>query len=84
MFAICGWNEGRDAFTFKVSKTAFEVLRDAPGIRPAPYLASRGMSWLQHHAEPGLSDVELRRHISLSHEMVVAGLTRKMRDSLGF
>ncbi len=35
VFAICGWNEGRDAFTFKATELAFEVLSDEPGIRPA-------------------------------------------------
>lgn len=83
VFAICGWNDGADAFTFKVSKIAFEVLQDSPGIRPAPYLAARGMSWLQHYAAPGLSDAELRRHIALSHQMVAAGLTKKKRAELG-
>ena len=83
VFAICGWNKGRDAFTFKASDIAFEVLQSSPGIRPAPYLASRGMKWLQHYEEPGLSDDELKRHIVLSYDMVVAKLTRKARHALG-
>jgi len=83
VFAICGWNKDADAFTFKVSEIAFEVLRDQPGIRPAPYLASRGFKWLQHYAEPGLSDAELRNHITLSYEMIVAALPKKKRAELG-
>lgn len=83
VFAICGWAEEEDAFTFKASEVAFEVLSDAPGVRPAPYLASRGFKWLQHYAAPGLSDSELRRHISDSYQMVVAGLTKKKRTELG-
>jgi predicted DNA-binding protein (MmcQ/YjbR family) len=84
VFAICGWNKGGgDAFTFKASDIVFEVLSDLPGVRPAPYLASRGFKWLQHHGAPGLSDVELRRHIVLSHQLVAAGLTRKKRAELG-
>lgn len=83
VFAICGWNKGADAFTFKTSEIAFEVLRDQPGIRPAPYLASRGFKWLQHYAEPGLSDTELRNHITLSYEMIVAALSKKKRVELG-
>ena len=83
VFALCGWAQGEDAFTFKVSDLAFEVLGDLPGIRPAPYLASRGMKWLQHHAAPGLSDDELRRHIHLSHAMIVAKLTKASRAELG-
>ncbi|MBL4767027.1 MAG: MmcQ/YjbR family DNA-binding protein [Rhodobacteraceae bacterium] len=82
VFAISGWNKGADAFTFKVSEIAFEVLQDTPGVRPAPYMASRGLKWLQHYESPGLSDVELRRHIALSHDMIVAALTKKKRAEL--
>lgn len=83
VFGICGWNKGADAFTFKVSEIAFEVLPDTPGIRPAPYMASRGLKWLQQYGEPGLSDDELRRHIVLSYDLVAAGLTKKKRAELG-
>lgn len=83
VFAICGWAEGQDAFTFKVGDVAFEVLGDAPGIRPAPYLASRGMKWLQVYRDGALSDDSLRAHITDSHAMIVAGMTRKLRAELG-
>jgi predicted DNA-binding protein (MmcQ/YjbR family) len=83
VFAICGWNDGADGFTFKVSDIAFEVLPEQPGIRPAPYMASRGLKWLQHYAEPGLSDAELKRHFIISYEMVIAKLTKKKRAELG-
>ena len=83
VFAICGWNDGRDAFTFKASDIAYEVLQDQPGIRPAPYLASRGMKWLQVHDDPGLSEAELRDHIVMSYDMVAAKLTKKQRADLG-
>ncbi|MEM7524040.1 MAG: MmcQ/YjbR family DNA-binding protein [Pseudomonadota bacterium] len=83
LFALCGWNDGDDAFTFKASDIAFEVLSDHPGVRPAPYLASRGLKWLQHYAKPGLSDEELKKHILMSHEMVAAGLSKKKRVELG-
>jgi predicted DNA-binding protein (MmcQ/YjbR family) len=83
LFAVCGWNEGRDAFTFKVSDIAFEVLGSEPGIRPAPYLASRGMKWLQVHEEGAMSEASLREHIMMSYDLVVAGMTKKMRAELG-
>ncbi|VAV88786.1 Mll3428 protein [hydrothermal vent metagenome] len=83
VFAICGWNDGRDAFTFKASQIAFEVLRDHPGIRPAPYLASRGLKWLQVYGQPGLSDPELRDHLVMSYHLAAANLTKKMRRELG-
>lgn len=83
LFAVCGWNGDKDAFTFKVTDIAWEVLQDAPGIRPAPYLASRGMKWLQHYDEPGLSDDELRAHIRISYDLVSANLSQKRRRELG-
>lgn len=83
VFAIGGWNDGRPAYTFKASDIAYEVLGDLPGIRPAPYLASRGMKWLQVHEDPGLSDDELREHLAESHRMVTRNLTARQRADLG-
>lgn len=84
VFAICGWSEGEmPGITFKCSPVTFEVLRDRPGLRPAPYLASRGMNWIQRHGLPGLGDDELRDHLERSYELVAAGLTRKARRELG-
>ncbi|MEP5760721.1 MAG: MmcQ/YjbR family DNA-binding protein [Litoreibacter sp.] len=82
-FALCGWHKEGDAFTFKVTPLAYEVLSDMPGLRPAPYLASRGMKWIQHYEAPGLSDTELKAHIVTSYEMVAANLTKKQRTELG-
>ena len=47
VYAIGGWNEfdGADSVfcvSFKVSDMAFEILRDSPGCRPAPY---RSAAW---------------------------------------
>jgi len=83
VFAIGGWAEGRDAITFKCTDLAFEVLSGAPGLRPAPYLASRGLKWLQHYAEPGLPEAELRAHIKASYHMIAAALPGKTRAALG-
>jgi predicted DNA-binding protein (MmcQ/YjbR family) len=84
MFAVGGWNEGKVlGVTFKVSEIAFEVLKDRPGLRPAPYLASRGMKWIQHYAKPGLSDKDLREHLGESHRIVSLGLTKKLQKELG-
>ncbi|MBU2588856.1 MAG: MmcQ/YjbR family DNA-binding protein [Alphaproteobacteria bacterium] len=83
VFAICGWIDGElPGITFKTSPIGYEVLRDMPGLRPAPYLASRGMKWIQRYALPGLSDDELKEHLARSHELVVAGLSRKVRAEL--
>ena len=83
LYALSGWHENDAAFTFKVSDMAFQILPDMDGLRLAPYLASRGLKWIQHYAEPGLSDAELRNHITYSYNMVVAKLTEKKRAELG-
>ena len=83
LFAVIGMGGDGNAITFKASEMAFEILSDSPGLRPAPYMASRGLKWIQNYAEPGLPDDSLRDHIRASFDMVVAGLTRKKRAELG-
>jgi len=75
--------KGEAAVTFKVSELAFEILKEQPGLRPAPYLASRGLKWIQHYGKPGLSDAELKDYLARSHALVAAGLSKKRRRALG-
>ena len=84
LFAVSGWNKDKDAFTFKVTDMGFEVLSQMPGLRPAPYLASRGLKWIQDYGDPGLSDDDLKQHITHSYDMIVAALPKKKRAELGF
>ncbi|WGJ16036.1 MmcQ/YjbR family DNA-binding protein [Methylocapsa sp. D3K7] len=83
VFAIGGWADETPAFTFKVSGISYEVLKEQPGLRPAPYLASRGMTWIQNYAKPGLADDELRDYIRQSYRIVSQGLTKKKQRELG-
>lgn len=85
VFAIAGWSDGDElAVTVKVSDMAFEVLPQQPGIRPAPYLASRrGMKWIKHYAQPGLDDEALRAYIAESHRIVSLGFSKKRQKELG-
>ena len=85
IFAVAGWNGESNilGITFKVSPTDFGILVNLPGIRPAPYLASRGMSWVQHYAKPGFSDDILQEHIIESHRLVSLGLSKKRQRELG-
>jgi len=83
VFAIGGWDQGVPAITFKVSALSFEILKALPGLRPAPYLASRGLSWIQRYAAPGLSDDELKDYLRQSHRLVALGLSRRKRRELG-
>ena len=79
VFAIARAN----AASFKVSDIGWEVLREAKGCRPAPYLASRGMKWIQRFSEEGLPEEAFRDYLRESHRLVAAGLTRKARAELG-
>jgi predicted DNA-binding protein (MmcQ/YjbR family) len=84
VFAIGGWSAGSElAVTFKCSPMSFDLLKNAPGMRPAPYFASRGMIWLQRTGEGALDDDALMDYIRESHRLVAAGLSRKMRAALG-
>ena len=84
VFAIAGWNKGQGfAVSFKVSELSYDILREQPGLRPAPYLASRGMKWIQHYDLPGLDDAGLREYIAQSHIIVARGLSKKLQRELG-
>lgn len=82
LFAVLGMGGTSNAVTFKVTHLAYEILSDSPGLRPAPYLASRGMKWIQQFEEPGLADESLREHIRASYDMAVDKLTKKLRAEL--
>ena len=83
VFAIGSWGDKLSGITFKVSPLSFELLQHQPGLRPAPYLASRGMKWIQHFAEPGLKSSELQDYLRQSHAIVGQGLSKKKRIDLG-
>lgn len=84
VFAIGGWEDknGGPAFTFKVSAHHFDLLQEQHGFRPAPYMASRGMKWIQQY-QSELDDNELKYYITESHRIVSLGLTKKLQKELG-
>jgi predicted DNA-binding protein (MmcQ/YjbR family) len=84
VFAIGGWDDGRQlAVTFKCSEMAFDILKEQPGCRPAPYLASRGMKWIQRQTDESMDDEALKDYLRESHRLVAAKLTKKTRKELG-
>ena len=84
VFAIAGWSDGDElAVTFKTSEMAFDILKEQPGCRPAPYLASRGMKWIQRRTGESMDDAALRDYLRESRRLVVMGLTKKVRLELG-
>ncbi len=84
VFAIAWYERGvPPQITFKVSDIGWEILREAPGCRPAPYMASRGMKWIQSFETPGLSKKELKEYLKASYRLAGAGLAKKARRELG-
>lgn len=83
VFAIGGWKEEQCAYTFKTSELHFQILSDEKGFRPAPYLASRGMKWIQQYDDSPELDDNLKYYIEDSYRLVSLGLTKKLQKELG-
>ena len=85
LFAIGGWNKedkNKPAYTFKVTELDFHCLKDEDGFRPAPYLASRGMLWIQQYDFSSERAEDLSFYIIESHRLVSLGLTKKLQKEL--
>ncbi len=83
LFAAMWEGNGKNAgITFKTSPASFEILGQQPGLRPAPYLASRGIKWIQRHSDESMSDEDLEIYLKGSYDLVVAKLPRKRREAL--
>src|SRR5262245_33901356 len=84
VFAIGGWSNGETlAVTFKVSELAYDILKEQPGCRPAPYLASRGMKWIQRVSDESVDDEALKAYLGESLRLVALKLPRAARRELG-
>ena len=86
VFAIGGWNdESENLFvTFKCSPMCYELLKNQPGLRPAPYLASRGMKWIQRTGPEIMDDATLQDYVKASYKLVALGLPKKTQKELGW
>ncbi|HEV2501540.1 MAG TPA: MmcQ/YjbR family DNA-binding protein [Mesorhizobium sp.] len=85
VFAIGGWSKEAETpfFTFKCSDMAYDILKEQPGCRPAPYLASRGMKWIQRVTIESMDDEALKDYLRDSHRLAARNLTRRERRELG-
>jgi predicted DNA-binding protein (MmcQ/YjbR family) len=86
VFAIAGWEDGEGgelAVTFKCSPMTFELLKEKKGVRPAPYLASRGMIWLQRTGSQTIGDEALCDYLRESHRLAALNLPKGVQRKLG-
>lgn len=78
IFALLGDDGG---LSIKLSEVAYEALTELGLMRRAPYLPRGG--WANTTDVTTWDDQELFDLIARSHELVAAGLTRKLRLELG-
>ena len=84
VFAIASRWEGPSLdVTFKVSQMSFDLLKEKPGIRPAPYLASRGLLWLQRRNGDTLDDAALKDYLRESYRLAALNLPKRVQKDLG-
>jgi predicted DNA-binding protein (MmcQ/YjbR family) len=85
VFAIGWFDNSKDhGITFKCSGMSFEMLKQVEGCRPAPYFASRGMTWIQRTSEISLDDKDLKTYLRESFKLAAASLSKKSQRALGF
>ena len=82
MFAVIGLDAGpASQFSFKCTPEEFAELTELDGIIPAPYAAR--YHWVAVQKPGALKQVEIRRLIRDSYEMVKAKLPKKALARLG-
>ncbi|MGL4489520.1 MAG: MmcQ/YjbR family DNA-binding protein [Rhizobiaceae bacterium] len=84
VFAVGGWSdEPLPYVTFKCSPISFEMLKEQPGLRPAPYLASRGMLWIQRYSDESMGDLALKDYLRESHRLASLNLPKSLQKTFG-
>jgi len=84
VFAIGGWSDDNDPYiTFKCSPQSYEIMKDQPGLRPAPYFASRGMKWIQMISDESLDKNDLKIYLRESYRLASLNLTKRKQRELG-
>lgn len=84
VFVIAGLGHDVDlGITFKCSPFSYDLLKDQEGLRPAPYLASRGMSWIQWMNDDTMDITALKDYLRESYRLASLNLTKKVQRELG-
>ena len=68
--------------TFKVSPMSYDILKEQEGLRPAPYLASRGMTWIQRTSAVTMDDAALKDYLRESHRLCALALPKTVQKAL--
>ena len=83
MFAMLAYDERHEPAEvwFKAGPASFPILTRIKGIRPCPYLARA--QWVAVDGLKVLKPAELKAYLARAHGIVAAGLSKKLRASLG-
>lgn len=80
MFAVTPLEPAPVWLSLKVTPELFQELTERPGIIPAPYLARA--SWISIESPTILPTPEIASLLRGSYDLVIAKLSRKVRDAL--
>jgi predicted DNA-binding protein (MmcQ/YjbR family) len=84
VFAVARAGEqGFVEVSFKCSRMSFDLLKDQDGLRPAPYMASRGMTWIQYTSDGSLDDDGLKAYLKESYRLASLNLPKTEQKQLG-
>ncbi len=81
MFAGMGPKKTNRGISFKADEMSFEILTKKRGITPSKYLARA--HWVTLDTLSRLPDKQLKAYLARAHAIVAAGLSKKLRASLG-
>jgi predicted DNA-binding protein (MmcQ/YjbR family) len=81
MFAVVGLEPEPDNVAFKCTPEEFAELTLRNGVIPAPYLARH--HWVSVTNLEAIRKAELEKLLEISYKLVLDGLPKKFRDSIG-
>jgi predicted DNA-binding protein (MmcQ/YjbR family) len=83
IFAVCSnWGGGAGGkISFKCSDMSYDILRQQPGVIPAPYLARA--KWVQLETAQALGTRDIRAYLETAYRLVAKKLTKAKRAELG-
>lgn len=83
IFALCAarGDDPTDRISFKCSDFAYQILREQPGIAPAPYLARA--QWVQVQTADAVPDENMQSYLTDAYDIISKKLTKAQRKALG-
>jgi predicted DNA-binding protein (MmcQ/YjbR family) len=81
MFCVAGLDQSPTTASFKVTDEEFDEISNAPGFKPAPYVAKYKWVWIEDIRKMKKSD--WKKYLRQSFELVGAKLPAKLKKQIG-